>query len=130
MSVWLPYPMAAVGGFLGADARFVIASGVAAAIDTPFPPGTFVIHVSGSFLLGVPGAVMAGKVLPDSDALKPTPGAGFPGVFTRFSTFALETHAPLEDGSGRVATLDIAASVIPGPAAVRAGIVAGKARLP
>jgi CrcB protein len=126
MSTWLPYVLVGVGGFLGANARFVIARSVGAAIDTRFPLGTFVVNVSGSFLLGVLGAVVADKVFPNSDALRLALGVGFLGAFTTFSTFEFETHALLEDGLGWVATLNVAASVILGLLAVRAGIVAGK----
>lgn len=130
MSAWLPYVLVGVGGFLGANARFVIARSVGAAVETHFPLGTFVINVSGSFLLGVLGVVVANKVVPDSDALRLALGVGFLGAFTTFSTFEFETHALLEDGLGWIATLNVAASVVLGLLAVRAGIVVGRAWLP
>lgn len=127
MSAWLPYVLVGVGGFLGANARFLVARGAGAAIDTRFPLGTFVINVSGSFFLGVLGALLADKVFPNSDALRLALGVGFLGAYTTFSTFEFETHALLEDGLGWVATLNVGASVLLGLLAVRAGLVAGKA---
>jgi len=126
MSAWLPYVLVGVGGFVGANARFVIARGLGAALDTRFPLGTFVVNVSGSFLLGVLGAVVANKVFPNSDALRLALGVGFLGAFTTFSTFEFETHALLEDWLAWTATLNVAASVLVGLVAVRAGIVAGR----
>jgi CrcB protein len=127
MSAWLPYLLVGAGGFVGALARFVIARGLGAALDTRFPLGTFVVNVSGSFLLGVLGAVVADRVVPNADSLRLALGVGFLGGFTTFSTFEFETHALLEDGLAWVATLNVAASVVVGLLAVRAGIAAGRA---
>lgn len=126
MSAWWPYLLVGAGGFLGANARLLVARVVATTIDTRFPLGTFVINVSGSFLLGVLGAVVAGKIVPESDALRLALGVGFLGAFTTFSTFEFETHALLEDGLGWVAMLNAAGSVVAGLLAVRAGIVLGR----
>ena len=60
----------------GLPARHIQASD-GTAIDTRFPLGTFVINVSGSFLLGVLGAIVAGRFLPASDALRLALGVGF-----------------------------------------------------
>ena len=126
MSSWLPYLLVGAGGFLGANARFLLARSIGAAIDTRFPVGTFVVNVSGSFLLGVLGAVLADKLTPESDALRLALGVGFLGAFTTFSTFEAETDALLQGGLGWVATLNVAASVLVGLVALRAGLAAGK----
>lgn len=125
----LPYLLVGVGGFIGANARFVVARVVGAAADTPFPLGTFVINVSGSFLLGVLGTVVAQKVLPHSEAMRLALGVGFLGAFTTFSTFEFETHALLEDGSWLTAAINVGASVVVGLIALRAGIVLAKSWL-
>ena len=67
MSLLLPYLLVGVGGFVGANARFLVARWVGALVETRFPLGTFVINISGSFLLGVIGTMIARKVLPNSD---------------------------------------------------------------
>jgi CrcB protein len=130
MAGWLPYLLVGVGGFLGANARFLFARAVGAAIDTRFPLGTFVVNVSGSFLLGLLGAIVAGRFLPASDALRLALGVGFLGAYTTFSTFEFETHALLEDGLGWLAMLNIAASVFVGLIAVRAGVVVARTWFP
>ena len=129
MSSLTPYLLVAVGGSLGAIARFVLARWVGLLVETRFPLGTFVINVSGSFLLGIVGTLVAEKVFPDSDAVRLALGVGFLGAFTTFSTFEYETHALFEDGSWLTATTNMFVSLFLGLIAVRAGIVAAKAWL-
>lgn len=125
----LPYLLVGVGGFLGANARFVVARLVGALFETRFPLGTFIINMSGSFLLGMLGAIIAQKMLPGSEAVRLALGVGFLGAFTTYSTFEYETHALLEDGSWLLASLNMALSLFVGLLAVRAGIVMAKAWL-
>jgi CrcB protein len=129
MSTLMPYLLVGLGGFIGANARFVVARLVGALFETRFPLGTFVINVSGSFLLGVLGTIVAQKVMPHSEAMRLALGVGFLGAFTTFSTFEFETHALFEDGSWLTATTNIFASLFVGLLAVRAGIVAAKSWL-
>ena len=126
MSLLLPYLLVGVGGFVGANARFVVARWVGALVETRFPLGTFVINISGSFLLGVIGTMIAQKVLPNSDEVRLALGVGFLGAYTTFSTFEFETHALFDDGSWLTATTNLLASVFVGLVAVRAGIIAAR----
>ena len=123
MPTLMPYLLVGLGGFLGANARFVVATFVGAMVETRFPLGTFVVNVSGSFLLGVLGSVVADTLVPSSDAMRLALGVGFLGAFTTFSTFEFETHALLEDGSWLTAATNIAASVLVGLIALRIGVV-------
>ena len=115
-----------LGGFIGANARFVVARLVGAMFETRFPLGTFVINISGSFLLGVLGTIVTQKVLPNSESTRLALGVGFLGAYTTFSTFAFETHALFDDGSWLTATTNMFASLFLGLVAVRAGIVVAK----
>jgi CrcB protein len=126
MSTLMPYLLVGLGGFVGANARFVVARLVGAAFETKFPLGTFVINISGSFLLGVLGTIIAQKLMPSSEAMRLALGVGFLGAFTTFSTFEFETNALLEDGSWLTATTNMFASLFVGLLAVRAGIVLAK----
>jgi fluoride exporter len=129
MSTVMPYLLVGVGGFIGANARFVVARLVGGLFETSFPLGTLVINVSGSFLLGVLGTIAAQKVVPDSEAMQLALGVGFLGAFTTFSTFEFETHALFDDGSWLAATTNMFASLFVGLLAVRGGIVIAKAWL-
>ncbi len=130
MSSLMPYLLVGVGGFLGANARFLLARWIGVAVDTRFPLGTFVINMSGSFLLGVIATVVGQKLFPNSDAVRLALGVGFLGAFTTFSTFEFETHALFDDGSWLTATANMFASLFIGLIAVRAGILAAKTWLP
>ena len=129
MATLMPYLLVGLGGFIGANARFVVARLVGAVFETRFPLGTFVINVSGSFLLGVLGTLVAQKVMPNSESMRLALGVGFLGAFTTFSTFEFETHALFDDGSWLTATTNMFASLFVGLLAVRAGIVVAKAWL-
>jgi CrcB protein len=126
MAMVMPYLLVGLGGFIGANARFVVARVVGAAFETKFPLGTFVINVTGSFLLGVLGTIVAQRVMPNSESMRLALGVGFLGAFTTFSTFEFETHALFDDGSWLTATTNMFASLFVGLLAVRAGIVVAK----
>jgi fluoride exporter len=126
MATLMPYLLVGLGGFIGANVRFIVARLVGALFETRFPLGTFVINVSGSFLLGVLGTLVAQKVMPNSESMRLALGVGFLGAFTTFSTFEFETHALFDDGSWLTATTNIFASLFVGLLAVRAGIVVAK----
>jgi CrcB protein len=126
MGVLWPYFLVGLGGFLGANARFILARGIGTLFETKFPLGTFVINMGGSFLLGVLGTLVAQKVMPNSEAMRMALGIGFLGAFTTFSTFEFETHALFDDGSWLTATTNMFASLFVGLVAVRAGIVLAK----
>jgi CrcB protein len=126
MTALMPYLLVGLGGFIGANARYVVARLVGALFETRFPLGTLIINVSGSFLLGVLGTLVAQKVMPNSESMRLALGVGFLGAYTTFSTFEFETHALLEDGSWLIATTNMVASLFVGLLAVRAGIVVAK----
>lgn len=126
MSTLMPYLLVGVGGFLGANARFVVSRLVGTVVETKFPLGTFVINISGSFLLGILGTVVVQRVMPGSEAMRLALGIGFLGAYTTFSTFEFETHALFGDGSWVLATVNMVASLFVGLIAVRAGIIIAK----
>ena len=123
MSNLLPYLLVGIGGFVGSNARFVVTRWAAPLLAVPYPLGTFLVNISGSFLLGVLGALVAPRITPASEAVRLALGVGFLGAYTTFSTFELETHSLLEGGAWLTAVLYITASVFVGLIAVRAGIV-------
>ena len=78
--------LVAIGAAVGAPLRFVLGS----RIDGAWPRGTFVVNVTGSFLLGLFAALAAsGSLSASGVALL---GTGFCGGFTTYSSFAVQTH--------------------------------------
>jgi CrcB protein len=125
----LPYLLVGVGSFIGGNARFVLARWVGGIVEGRFPAGTILINVSGSFVLGFLGALLAQRAVANADALRLAIGVGFCGGFTTFSTFEFETHALFEDGAWLTAVTNMFLSLFAGLVAVRLGIVAAKSWL-
>jgi fluoride exporter len=75
-----------------------------------FPWGTFIINVSGSFLLGVFAALFT-----DSRQLSLFLMIGFCSSFTTFSTFSLEIVKLFQQGQPATALLYLGSSVVLGP---------------
>ena len=92
---------------------------------TTFPLGTFVINISGSFVVGLLFAwAMERDVLPVS--VRAPVMIGFLGAYTTFSTWMLESWRLVEDGAWGLALLNLAGSVAIGLVAVIAGLAVGR----
>nr|WP_242529497.1 fluoride efflux transporter CrcB [Priestia flexa] len=74
----------ALGGFLGAIARYVLSTWMNQKSTTGFPIGTLCVNLVGSFLLGI----LVGNGM--TSGVYSFLGVGFMGAFTTFSTFKLE----------------------------------------
>jgi CrcB protein len=110
----LALALGVVGG-LGALARFLLDGAISARSSGELPAGTFLVNVSGAFVLGlVVGAALEG------DALAIV-GTGALGSYTTFSTWMLESHRLAEDGAYRVAALNVAVSLVVGLGAAYVG---------
>ena len=109
------------GGFLGAVARYLLTLSVSGAVRTPFPLATFFINVSGSFLVGVVGVLVARRMTASPEAVRLALAVGFLGAFTTFSAFELETDWMLRDGRWALGAFYVAVSIVMGLLAVRAG---------
>ena len=90
MPGWLVVVLLAVGGGVGANARYWFGRWAAGAWPAPFPWPTFLVNVSGSVVLGVVAAAYLHHPDPARRAWYLLLGTGFCGGFTTFSTFSLE----------------------------------------
>jgi CrcB protein len=90
-----------------------------------FPLGTFVVNISGCFLLGVLFSALTERFTVSADP-RTALAVGFLGAYTTFSTFALETVGLGDAGKLGVAVLNVALSVVVGLVAVRIGITLGR----
>jgi CrcB protein len=122
----MPYLLVGIGGFLGANARFIVGTWVAAAFGTRVPLGTFVVNVSGCFLIGVLGTVIVERLVARPEHVQYLLAIGFLGAYTTFSSFAWENHVLLLDGRWLTAALYMALSVFAGLVAVQLGVLVAR----
>lgn len=113
------------GGFLGAVSRFLLATLIAQKWGRNFPLGTFVINVSGSFLIGLLMTLFTERYSLDP-YWRLLFVVGFLGAYTTFSTFEYETGKLVGDGEWMLALLNIVLSVSLGFVALKMGDVVAK----
>jgi len=115
----------AIGGAVGAVARYGVATGVYHVLGRDFPYGTLVVNVLGSLIMGFLYVwfVERSAVGPEWRAMILI---GLLGSFTTFSTFSIETLSLVEDHAYAKAFLNIGLSVILCLAAVSSGVVIGR----
>ena len=118
--------MVGVGGCLGSVLRFWLGSYIGGKMGTRFPYGTFVINVTGSFLIGLIFALLQAKTQwsPNWRYLIPV---GFIGGYTTFSSFEYETLRTMQDGQIGLGLLYVGLSVCLGFVAVWGGLMTGRA---
>ncbi len=114
-----------IGGFIGAVMRYGVGLWIGQRWGRAFPLGTFVINVTGSFLIGLLMPLLTERFIlnPQWRLLLVV---GFLGAYTTFSTFEYETGALLKDSEYLYASLNIILSVAVGFIALKIGEVIAK----
>ena len=113
----------ALGGALGASARYLVGLGTLRLIGPGFPWGTLTVNVVGSFAMGLLVVVLA-EVW--GNRFAPLLMTGLLGGFTTFSAFSLDAVALWERGETALAATYVGASVIMALAALMAGMSLGR----
>ena len=114
------YLLVGMGGFAGAVARYWVGTFVTQRIGLRFPFGTFLINVSGCFLIGFFMYLLAERGVLDLHWLYVVV-IGFIGAYTTFSTFEYEAMRELQDGQIGIGLLYVGSSVLVGFAMVWLG---------
>jgi CrcB protein len=114
-----------IAGSLGALTRYALQA-VIEPRTGDLPWGTFVINISGSFLLGLIFTLTTERINVEP-WLRTALTVGFLGAYTTFSTLAFETVRLIDGGQMLAAFLNMAGSAVIGVLAVVAGI--GVARM-
>ncbi|HEY2327690.1 MAG TPA: fluoride efflux transporter CrcB [Gaiellaceae bacterium] len=115
----------ALGGALGASARYLIDRGLEERAGSVFPWSTFVINLSGCFVIGIfaaalvdrhhiPAWIRIGLIM------------GVVGGYTTFSTFSQETLGLVDAHDFGVALAYVGGSVLLGLLAVYSGGLLGR----
>lgn len=122
-----PVTLIAVGSAAGGNLRYWLGRWVdSRGWPGGVPWGTFVVNVSGSFLLGFFAVWLLGRLSPTQQKLYLLLGTGFCGGYTTFSTFEWETYKLVRDGNWPAALANVVGSVVVGFLAVIAGAVAAQ----
>lgn len=85
------------GGFLGSIARYLTQQGIGKILPVAFPYGTFIVNITGCFLIGVLYAFSnrSNMLITEWRLFLTT---GFCGGFTTFSTFSIEAYTLVREG--------------------------------
>ena len=119
------YIIVFAGGGTGAAVRFALGTLIGQRWGRSFPLGTFVINVSGSFLIGLLMTLMADRFT-ENPAWRLLLVVGFLGGYTTFSSFEYETGKLVMDGELVYAALNMVLSVAVGFMALKLGDVIAK----
>ncbi|MBV0891284.1 fluoride efflux transporter CrcB [Paracoccus sp. Z118] len=113
-----PYLQVALGGAMGATARYGVNRAAMTAFGPGFPWATLIVNVAGSFAMGAL-VVMLARL---GNAWAPLLMTGLLGGFTTFSAFSLDTLTLWQRGEHASAAAYVAASVGLSLLAIAAGL--------
>ena len=118
-----PAVLVAVGSAVGGNLRYWLGRWID---DQTWPGalpwGTFVVNVSGSFLLGFFAVLFLERLAPARRDLYLLLGTGLCGGYTTFSTFEWETYKLAREGHWLSACANVGGSVLAGFVGVAAGV--------
>jgi CrcB protein len=113
--------MIAIGGALGAIARYQVTVSVQARAAAGFPYGTFFVNMSACLVMGAVMTLLNGRLNADAHWRYLIP-IGFIGAYSTFSTLEYETFRAASEGAQLIAAANVVASVVVGYAALWAGV--------
>ena len=90
-----------------------------------FPWATFIVNVTGAFILGVVTTLMLER-WPPTRYVRPLIGIGFCGGLTTFSTWMVETVQLIDTHHTTTAIIDVAATLFGGLLALLVGVTAAR----
>lgn len=117
----LQYLWIGLGGFLGANARFLLQAWAASRWGLDFPYGTLLANISGSLIIAFFLTLFTGR-LAASPETRLFIVVGFLGGFTTFSSFSYETILLFGRSGWGAAVLNVASNLFLGLAGVVLGI--------
>ena len=121
------YMMVMLGGATGSLTRYILGTAIMTRLGPRFPAGTFVINVSGSFLIGLLMTLL-------TERFQPHPTwrlflvVGVLGGYTTFSSFEYETFQAVRSGAHWIGLGYLVGSVLFGYLGVWLGVVVASGR--
>lgn len=115
-----------LGAILGANARYWLGGWAAEKFGTAFPYGTFIINITGSFVLGLFITLVTDRFLVDP-AWRLLIAIGFLGSYTTFSTYTYESVNLVLNGQPWLGLLNLIGSSLLGGVSAVAGILLARA---
>ena len=91
------YVWVGIGGFAGANARYILGAWINARVDGTFPWHTLLINVTGSFVIGFLMILLTERLEVDP-AWRLLLVVGFLGGYTTFSSYSFEAIALIRAG--------------------------------
>jgi CrcB protein len=119
------YLLAALGGALGALARWAVTTALPHAHGA-WPWATLLVNLTGCLAIGALLAVLLAR-FPHSPWLRPFLAVGVLGGYTTYSTFAVDVVQLARSGRSALALAYLVVSVVGGVLAVVTGLLAGRA---
>ena len=111
----------ALGGAIGAAARYLAGLWIVARLGASFPWGTFFVNVTGSFVIGIVLVLVEAGTLPTEARLFLT--VGILGGYTTFSSFSYETLQLVNGGNVVPVLFNTLGQLLAGLLAVYLGVI-------
>ena len=120
----MSYLWVALGGAVGAAARYGVSQWAGGRWGWSFPWGTFAVNITGSLAIGLLTSLLIGRGA--DPAYRLLLATGFLGGYTTFSAFSLETLSLVESRRFGEAALYVGGSVLMGLLACLSGLALGR----
>jgi CrcB protein len=120
------YLAVGIGSGLGGMCRYAVGTLFVARFGPGLPWGTFVINISGSFLIGAVAELAQTRALGIDPLVRLLLTAGFLGGYTTFSSFSYETVTLAGGRDWKLSLAYALSSLVLGVAACYLGIVAAR----
>lgn len=116
----MEYILVGIGGILGSLSRFKLGKIIVLKTKSTFPIGTFIINITGAFLLGLLTSINY------NNSIYSFFGDGFLGAYTTFSTFMYEGFSLFKNNRKLNAVFYMGISIIIGIVGYSIGYSLGK----
>ncbi len=122
----MDYLWVGIGGFFGANSRYIVSRVIADRLGSAWPYGTFFVNLAGALIIGILVTTLTERVIADP-FWRQLLVIGFLGGFTTFSSYTFDAMTLVHDGEWRASLLYVLGSNILGLFCCYLGIVIARA---